>query len=474
MVLVQETEKETLLQSTPSAPRRQRPLKSAIIVILVGAATLVSTWLARERGSHTSGGLAEFERCSIAGFNRTALEGIEPIKLPEYLERRDRIARALYADGHDAFVAEPGFTFKYLANVTSFEWESWEPEERPFVLIIQPMPSPDNASLIIANTTFLIPAFELQRALDLNIPSATPDIQYITWEEHISPYLVAKDFLGSKTSLVADDEMRAFILDGFTSEGFRLTPLIDSPEVSAVKAIKSPAEIALVRAVNTLTVEGIRAVQRCAYYGVSEIEISQTLDKVLESAGMEPFFDLVMIGENAACPHCSSGSRVLHPGDMVLIDAGAHLHGLSSDVCRTFLLPHDPLRYQRPMSADTKRKFGIWQAVLDAQTASIEKMVDGGPASEVDLAARAVIEKAGYGPAFTHRLGHGIGIKAHESPYLNKGNTKTSLRTGMAMTSEPGIYLPGDFGVRHEDIVLITENGTEILSGTRAKSPWEP
>ncbi|KAL8283925.1 hypothetical protein RQP46_005357 [Phenoliferia psychrophenolica] len=340
--------------------------------------------------------------------------------------------------------------------------------------MIEPIPSPSNSSNIVSNTTFLIPAFELQRALDLKMPSATAEVQYITWEEHVSPYAVAQSFLGSKTSIVADDEMRAFILDGFTSVGFTLTPLIESTSVSIVKAIKSPAEIEIVRAVNTLTIEGIRSVQRCAYFGLTELEISHTLDRTMESAGMEPFFDLVLIGENAACPHCSSGSRVLAPGDMILIDVGAHLFGLSSDVCRTFLLPHDPVRFQRPMSADMRRKFDIWYTVLEAQTASITKMVDGGPASEVDLAARGVIEKAGYGDAFTHRLGHGIGIKAHESPYLNKGNTRTLLHTGTAMTSEPGIYLPGDFGVRHEDIVLITATGTEILSGTRARSPWHP
>lgn len=119
---------------------------------------------------------------------------------------------------------------------------------------------------------------------------------------------------------------------------------------------------------------------------------------------MEPFFDLVLIGENAACvsliclrfvpnvctapvdagypylilkPHCSSGGRVLKTGDMILIDVGAHLYGLSSDVCRTFLLPHDPSRFQHPMSSEMKRKFAIWSTVLDAQTASIEKMVEG-------------------------------------------------------------------------------------------------
>lgn len=102
-------------------------------------------------------------------------------------------------------------------------------------------------------------------------------------------------------------------------------------------------------------------------------------------------------------------------------------------------------------------------------------MLSGNSAASVDIAARKVITDAGYGEAFTHRVGHGIGIKAHESPYLHKGNENVKLRAGMVFTSEPGIYLVDKFGVRHEDVLLINENGEpEILTGTRAKSPWEP
>ncbi|KAK4703142.1 hypothetical protein P7C70_g3081, partial [Phenoliferia sp. Uapishka_3] len=453
-------EKYLLLSNkAPHRPALPSSKLRALLAVVLTLALLFSAWhqLAPARPSDT---LAEFQRCSITGYDKSALAGAVPIHEGEFLERRDRFARALKSDGHDAFIVEPGFTFVYLANISSVRFAQLffeRPTDFEMPSISSSGKSPEDPSIIIAHTTFLVPAFELQRALDLKMPSPTPEVQYITWEEHISPYAVARAFLGDKTSLVADDEMRAFILDGFTAAGFILTPLIDSPEISAVKSIKSPAEIEIVRAVNTLTIEGIRTVQRCAYFGLTELEISQTLDKTMESAGMEPFFDLALI--------------ILPIGQIQL---GAHLYGLSSDVCRTFLLPHDPARFQKSMSDDMKRKFEIWHTVLEAQTASITKMVDGGPASQVDLAARGVIEKAGYGKAFTHRLGHGIGIKAHESPYLNKGNTRTFLRTGTAMTSEPGIYLPGDFGVRHEDIVLITENGTEILSGKRATSPWEP
>jgi Xaa-Pro aminopeptidase len=102
-------------------------------------------------------------------------------------------------------------------------------------------------------------------------------------------------------------------------------------------------------------------------------------------------------------------------------------------------------------------------------------LIPNNSAASVDIAARKVITDAGYGEAFTHRVGHGIGIKAHESPFLNKGNTETKLRAGMAFTSEPGIYLVDKFGVRHEDILLIREEGEpEVLTGRRATGPWDP
>lgn len=105
----------------------------------------------------------------------------------------------------------------------------------------------------------------------------------------------------------------------------------------------------------------------------------------------------------------------------------------------------------------------------------MHNLISGNSAASVDIAARKVITDAGYGKDFTHRVGHGIGIKAHESPYLNKGNFNTTLRAGMTFTSEPGIYLVDEFGVRHEDILLVKENGEpEILTGIRAVGPWDP
>ena len=122
-----------------------------------------------------------------------------------------------------------------------------------------------------------------------------------------------------------------------------------------------------------------------------------------------------------------------------------------------------------------REKLHVWDVVLEAQTQSLQVMHAGNSAAAVDIAARKVITDAGYENAFTHRVGHGIGIKAHESPYLNKGEVNVTLRAGMTFTSEPGIYLVDKFGVRHEDVLLVRPDGEpEVLSGRRAIGPWDP
>lgn len=161
----------------------------------------------------------------------------------------------------------------------------------------------------------------------------------------------------------------------------------------------------------------------------------------------------------------------------VLIDVGAHLHGYSSDICRTFFPPFfaPPSDLSSLSSPRLREKLHVWDVVLAAQDASLLALRENHTAAAVDVAARDVIAAAGYAHAFTHRVGHGIGIKAHESPYLNKGNVQTKLRAGMVFTLEPGIYLVDRFGVRHEDILLVKESGApEVLTGRRAQGPWDP
>ncbi|RJE24002.1 Metallopeptidase family M24 [Aspergillus sclerotialis] len=447
--------------------------------------------------SLSSSRLESFQQCSIDNLLNTGLYFLDtasPISVADYEERRDRLASALVADGVDAFVVEPGYTFKYYANVSQPEWEVWEPEERPFLMIVQPTQDQKTGE-IKANTSFLCPSFEAERALLLGMPFSEP-IQIIPWEEHWNPYstLMESQAISSQNGtprLMVDEEMRDFIQRGLSSAGFDVVGL--KGRVEQVRQTKSESEVGILRAVNTGTVEAVRQMRKCLYPGLTESEITEVLDNTLRAAGLEPFFDIVLFDENAANPHGgTNGSKVLEAETFILIDVGAHLYGYSSDICRTFFPPFfkkpscgastpehikeklkvQPLLFNaEPLLTTTQ----VWDIVFEAQTQSIHQMRENSTAASTDIAARDVISEAGYGETFTHRVGHGIGIKAHESPYLNKGNVNTLLKSGMTFTSEPGIYLVDNFGVRHEDVLLVQGHDEPVLlTGTRAGGPWDP
>ncbi|TVY12869.1 putative peptidase [Lachnellula arida] len=343
---------------------------------------------------------------------------------------------------------------------------------------------------IEASTSFLAPSFEVERARLLGMPF-TETLTFIPWEEHWNPYDTLRkswkeEFVigGDLTvqsivpKVMVDEEMRDFIQRGLSVNRFDVVGL--GGEVERVKQTKSRREIEIVRAVNTGTVFAVRAMRGCMYPGLTENEVMDVLDNTLRAAGMEPFFDIVLFDENASNPHGgTNGIKILEKETFVLIDVGAHLYGYSSDICRTFFPPFFPKPTNdsevRALSPLVQEKLKVWDIVLEAQTQSMQSLVSGNTAASVDIAARKVISGGGYGNAFTHRVGHGIGIKAHESPYLNKGNFNVTLRAGMTFTSEPGIYLVDKFGVRHEDILLVKEDGQpEILTGQRATGPWDP
>ncbi|KAJ5922300.1 hypothetical protein N7516_010003 [Penicillium verrucosum] len=422
-----------------------------------------------------------FQQCAINNLLETGLpfmKDVAPVSVPDFEERRDRLALALVAEGADAFVVEPGYTFKYYGNVSQPEWEVWEPEERPFLMVIRPFHDEATGS-VKANTTFLCPSFEAERARLLGMPFSE-EISIVPWEEHWNPYttLWQSDVfltLRRPARLMVDEEMRDFIQRGLGAAGFDVVGL--QGEVEEVRQIKTAREVEILRAVNTGTVEAVRQMRKCLYPGLTENEIAAALDDALRAAGLDPFFDIVLFDENASNPHGgTNGSKVLEAETFVLIDVGAHLYGYSSDICRTFFPPF----LQKPsegnlVSRHMREKLKVWDIVFEAQTRSIDQMRENMTAASVDIAARDVISHAGYGEAFTHCVGHGIGIKAHESPYMNQGNTASLLKTGMTFTSEPGIYLVDKFGVRHEDVLLVQEDGNpQLLTGSRARGPWEP
>mgnify|MGYP000990069717 CR=1 FL=1 len=369
---------------------------------------------------------------------------------------------------------------RYYGNISQTDWEPWEPEERPFLMLILPQDSEDGS--VIAKTAFLSPHFEEGRVRMLGIPSREPELDIVVWEEHWNPYstLIESSLFGGKEKpvLMADEEIRDYIVRGLESAGFQTVGL--TPEAELVRQIKSPAEVELLRAVNTGTVVAVRAMRPCLVPGLTEDEVTDILNNAMLSIGFGLFFNIVLFEEHGALPHGGfvTGGKELTYDTMVVIDVGAHYLGYSSDICRSFLI--DGPENNAPSSSSSEdplreEKEKVWQIVLDAQNAARDAFRVNNTAASVDVAARAVIEDAGYGYGFTHRLGHGIGIKAHESPYLNKWNTGALLQAGMTFTNEPGIYLEGKFGVRHEDIYLVKEDGeAELLTGQLAKGVREP
>ncbi|KAL2207055.1 Creatinase/aminopeptidase [Sarocladium strictum] len=487
-----DTEKGQLLPEQQTLPQRpQRKLSPCRLFVAAAAAaatiyiflpsliSLLSTGTCGHHSLSHASTVAQVQQCAIDNLKADTwfLDDAVPIKPEEFIERRDRMAEALAENGVDAFVLEPGYTFQYFGNTSQVDWEPWEPEERPFLMLILPQTS--KSGKITAKTAFLSPSFEEGRVRMLGIPSRDEELDIVIWEEHWNPYTTLlesrlfKDKSGAPV-IMADEEMRDYIVRGLDNNGFKTVGL--TPEAELVRQTKSSAEVELIRAVNTGTVQAVRAMRPCLVPELTEDEVTEILNNAMLSIGFQLFFNIVLFEEHGALPHGGfvTGGKKLTYDTMIVIDVGAHYLGYSSDICRSFLIdpPNEEYTTSDPLAEE---KASVWQIVLDAQTAAAHAFKPNHSAASVDIAARTVIEDAGYGYGFTHRLGHGIGIKAHESPYLNKFNKESILSPGMTFTNEPGIYLEGKFGVRHEDIYLVTEDGeAELLSGPRAKGLREP
>jgi len=203
------------------------------------------------------------------------------------------------------------------------------------------------------------------------------------------------------------------------------------------------------------TVDGIAAGR---LVGRTEADVSREIRRRLIDEGHDlADFAIVGSGPNGASPHHDAGDRVIGPGEPVVIDIGGTLAGYLSDTTRTICVAGNDGGEPEP---EFRR---VYDLVREAQARATAAVRPGIPAEQIDAAARGVIAAAGYGEYFTHRVGHGIGLEVHEDPYVVAGNA-TPLRPGMAFSVEPGIYLPGRWGVRLENIVLCTEGGSEILN----------
>ena len=218
--------------------------------------------------------------------------------------------------------------------------------------------------------------------------------------------------------------------------------------------IKSPHEIELMRLAAKVTLAAYEATYRALKPGMTQHDVADLVEKAHRQLGFEGDA-LVLLGEFSAFPHGSVAPQFIREGTIVLIDGGCTVEGYASDITRTFVLG----------KASDKMK-QVFDIVHRAQSAALAAAKPGAECGSVDAAARKVIIDAGYGPDykyFTHRLGHGLGMDGHEWPYLVRGNTK-KLETDMTTSNEPGIYIRGEFGIRLEDDMHVTENGAELFT----------
>jgi Xaa-Pro dipeptidase len=375
-------------------------------------------------------------------------DGVQAIALDEHRARLVRAQRLMAETGLDAVVLAGG------TSLTYFTGAEWGLSERFFGLVLTREGDP----------AWVTPAFEKRRALEQIKVGA--DVR--AWEEHESPSALVASILKDRGALAGQVGIEETVPFGFANAIAAAAPaarvVSATPVTAGCRMIKDAHEIALLRRACEITVRAHRAVFASLRIGMTQAEATALSREAHKKLGIEGGA-LVLFGADAAFPHGTKTPRPLAPGDVVLIDGGGTLHGYESDITRTMVFGAPPTARQRT----------IWNVVRRAQTAAFEAARPGVECQAVDRAARAVIEEAGFGreyELFTHRVGHGIGMDGHEWTYLVKGNT-TRLRPGMCFSDEPGIYIPGEIGVRHEDVIAITEDGAANMTRWSG-SPEDP
>jgi Xaa-Pro aminopeptidase len=347
------------------------------------------------------------------------------------------VAAATARAGLDALLLTPGPDLRYVTGYNAHE------SERLTCLVVPARPNDD--------PVLVVPRLELPKVLAS--PAAALDLQIIGWDETDDPYAVVARRLGPVAAVGLADRMWALMVLRLCDALPGVRPALASLVLRDLRARKTPAEVAALRAAGAAIDRVHEQIPGLLRAGRTEREVAAGIGAAIIAEGHATVdFTVVGSGPNGASPHHTAGDRVLQPGDTVVIDIGGTMpSGYCSDCTRTYALgapPEDVAVY--------------YQVLKDAQEAACAIIRPGVCAEEVDHAARQPITAAGYGEFFVHRTGHGIGLEAHEAPYIVAGNAEP-LQPGYAFSVEPGIY-PGPHGARIEDIVVCTPDGYERLN----------
>lgn len=371
---------------------------------------------------------------------RRMTAGVVPITVEE---RQARIAKAQHLMGEqkiDAIYIEPGSSMFYFTGMR------WSTSERMFALII-----PQRGEL-----AWVCPKFEEERARELI--KFGKDIR--TWEEDESPYRRVAQIIrdrGIRSGRIGMEErVRFFLYEGIRQEAPKLEFVSATPVTAGCRMFKSPAEIALMQRANDITIVAYRATWATMRDGMPQEEFAGNCATAFRNLGVQGGV-FCSFGKYTAFPHGSSTPQVLNEGDVVLMDGGCSVEGYQSDITRTFV-------FGKP----TPRQRDIWNLEHKSQDAGFAAAKVGAPCEAVDAAARKVITDAGFGPDYKvpglpHRTGHGIGLDGHEWTNFVRGN-KTPIQPGMCFSDEPTIVIYGEFGIRLEDCLYITDSGAKFFT----------
>ncbi|HXD34809.1 MAG TPA: Xaa-Pro peptidase family protein [Pyrinomonadaceae bacterium] len=376
-------------------------------------------------------------------------DGIAPITIEQRRERIAKAQRLMEQNKIDAIYIEPGTSMSYFTGMR------WGTSERMFAVVI-----PARGEL-----AWVCPKFEEERALELI--KMGKDVR--TWEEDESPYKRVVQILRDRglryRTVGIEERARFFLFDGIRKEAPGVRFVSADPITAGCRMHKSPAELALMQKANDLTIIAYKATHDTMREGMTQDEFSGNCSAAFRALGVQGGI-FVSFGKYTAFPHGSSTPQKLKEGDVVLMDGGCSVDGYQSDITRTFVF-----------GKASSRQREIWDLEKRSQDAGFAAAKVGAACEVVDAAARKVIVDAGFGPDYKvpglpHRTGHGIGMDGHEWTNFVRGN-KTPIQPGMCFSDEPTVVIYGEFGIRLEDCLYITENGPKFFT-EQSRSIDEP
>lgn len=345
------------------------------------------------------------------------------------MERLEATRAEMRRRGIDALLVSVGSDLPYLTTYRAF------PLERITALVLP----------VDGDPALFVPTLEA--------PRVKTTVEVVPWDETDDPVGRMAGLLPARGTIAVGDQMWASFLIAFQRHLPEASFVDAEPLMASLRVIKESGEIDALR-------DAAHGVDRVAdelidvrFSGKTEREISRTITDMTLAAGHDSVsFAIVASGPNGASPHHEPSDRVIRDGDAIVVDFGGRVRGYGSDTTRMYCVGTPPEGFE-----------DAYAVLHDAQKAAVAAVRPGVTAESIDAVARAIIDDAGYGEAFIHRLGHGIGLDAHEQPYLVEGNDQV-IRAGMAFSIEPGIYLPNRWGMRIEDIVVAVDGGVDRLN----------